>query len=257
MVWTTTAALVIIWLLIAILLLQTHSTWITYGFVTTTVVLGVASLCLHHNSLPAKKIRDIEVIARHIAKRDVHCFDPLPTLEQPDEILPIVEAFNAFLRLEKDLADQELTFSSEASHELRTPLTGMRLQVQIAQRTEDAQQRKKALDNILIAIDRSTHLVEQLLTLSRMGRYQHDASITPVDISSVCDAQIADHHAQAQTREISLARGFDHATVKKVEHLIYISEYKRFQSAPGTRLTKKSFWLDRRYPIVNRWRDPG
>ncbi|MGJ8585807.1 MAG: NAD+ synthase [Marinosulfonomonas sp.] len=54
-----------------------------------------------------------------------------------------------------------------------------------------------------------------------------------------------------------VARGFDHATVKKVEHLIYISEYKRFQSAPGTRLTKKSFWLDRRYPIVNRWRDPG
>jgi glycerophosphoryl diester phosphodiesterase len=43
--------------------------------------------------------------------------------------------------------------------------------------------------------------------------------------------------------------------VKKVEHLLYISEYKRFQSAPGARLTKRAFWLDRRYPIVNRWRD--
>ncbi len=52
-----------------------------------------------------------------------------------------------------------------------------------------------------------------------------------------------------------VAEGFDAATVKKVEHLIYISEYKRFQSAPGPRLTKRSFWLDRRYPIVNRWRD--
>ncbi len=51
--------------------------------------------------------------------------------------------------------------------------------------------------------------------------------------------------------------GYDRAVVKKVEHLIYISEYKRFQSAPGTRLTKRSFWLDRRYPIVNRWRDPS
>lgn len=52
-----------------------------------------------------------------------------------------------------------------------------------------------------------------------------------------------------------VAEGFDLETVKKVEHLIFISEYKRFQSAPGARLTKRAFWLDRRYPIVNRWRD--
>ncbi len=49
--------------------------------------------------------------------------------------------------------------------------------------------------------------------------------------------------------------GFDRDTVKKVEHLLYISEYKRFQSAPGARLTGRAFWLDRRYPIANRWRD--
>ena len=52
-----------------------------------------------------------------------------------------------------------------------------------------------------------------------------------------------------------VAAGHDRATVKKIEHLIYISEYKRFQSAPGARLTNRAFWLDRRYPIVNRWRD--
>ncbi|WP_299842022.1 NAD+ synthase [uncultured Roseovarius sp.] len=52
-----------------------------------------------------------------------------------------------------------------------------------------------------------------------------------------------------------IAAGYDRADAKKVEHLLYISEYKRFQSAPGTRLSKKAFWLDRRYPIVNRFRD--
>ncbi len=51
------------------------------------------------------------------------------------------------------------------------------------------------------------------------------------------------------------AAGFDRATVKRVEHLIYVSEYKRFQSAPGARTSGRAFWLDRRYPIVNRWRD--
>jgi NAD+ synthase len=41
----------------------------------------------------------------------------------------------------------------------------------------------------------------------------------------------------------------------KVQGLLYASEFKRFQSAPGVKLTRKAFWLDRRYPIVNRWRD--
>ena len=52
-----------------------------------------------------------------------------------------------------------------------------------------------------------------------------------------------------------VAAGYSREDAKKVEHLLYISEYKRFQSAPGTRLSKRAFWLDRRYPIVNRWRD--
>ncbi|MCF3592987.1 NAD+ synthase [Rhodobacteraceae bacterium LMO-12] len=54
-----------------------------------------------------------------------------------------------------------------------------------------------------------------------------------------------------------VAAGYEREVVKRVEHLLFISEYKRFQSAPGTRLTKGAFWLDRRYPIVNRWRDNG
>ncbi|UWQ45058.1 NAD+ synthase [Leisingera aquaemixtae] len=53
-----------------------------------------------------------------------------------------------------------------------------------------------------------------------------------------------------------VAAGFSRDVAKRVEHLLYISEYKRFQSAPGARLTPRAFWLDRRYPIVNRWRDP-
>ncbi len=52
-----------------------------------------------------------------------------------------------------------------------------------------------------------------------------------------------------------VAQGHDRATVERVEHLVAISEWKRFQSAPGPRLTDRAFWLDRRYPLVNRWRD--
>jgi NAD+ synthase len=52
-----------------------------------------------------------------------------------------------------------------------------------------------------------------------------------------------------------IARGHDALTVHRVEHLLYIAEYKRRQSAPGVKITRKNFGRDRRYPITNRFRD--
>jgi NAD+ synthase len=54
-----------------------------------------------------------------------------------------------------------------------------------------------------------------------------------------------------------VARGHDVATVHRIEHLLYIAEYKRRQSAPGVKITRKNFGRDRRYPITNRFRDRG
>lgn len=52
-----------------------------------------------------------------------------------------------------------------------------------------------------------------------------------------------------------VARGHDIAIVHRIEHLLYIAEYKRRQSAPGVKITRKNFGRDRRYPITNRYRD--
>jgi NAD+ synthase len=54
-----------------------------------------------------------------------------------------------------------------------------------------------------------------------------------------------------------VAQGYDLETVKRVERLLYLAEYKRRQSAPGVKVGPKNFGRDRRYPIVNRFRDPG
>ena len=52
-----------------------------------------------------------------------------------------------------------------------------------------------------------------------------------------------------------VAEGFDAETVRRVEGLLYLAEYKRRQSAPGVKVGSKNFGRDRRYPIVNRFRD--
>ncbi|WP_108816509.1 NAD+ synthase [Loktanella sp. Alg231-35] len=77
-------------------------------------------------------------------------------------------------------------------------------------------------------------------------------SLPPYDILDGILAMLVDQEASVAD---CVAAGYDRDTVKRVEHLLYISEYKRFQSAPGPRLSDRAFWLDRRYPIVNRWRD--
>jgi len=52
-----------------------------------------------------------------------------------------------------------------------------------------------------------------------------------------------------------VARGHDAETVKRIEHLLYISEYKRRQAAPGAKIGNRNFGRDRRYPITNGFRD--
>jgi NAD+ synthase len=52
-----------------------------------------------------------------------------------------------------------------------------------------------------------------------------------------------------------IKRGHDLATIKRVEHLLSIAEYKRRQAPPGVKITRKNFGRDRRYPITNAFRD--
>ena len=54
-----------------------------------------------------------------------------------------------------------------------------------------------------------------------------------------------------------VAAGFPRDVVMKIERMLNIAEYKRRQAAPGVKVTLKNFGRDRRYPIVNKFRDPG
>jgi NAD+ synthase len=82
---------------------------------------------------------------------------------------------------------------------------------------------------------------------------QKDADSLPeYDVLDAILEMLVDGDASVQD---VVDKGYDRALVKRIERLIYMSEYKRFQSAPGTRLTRSAFWLDRRYPIASGWRD--
>ena len=59
----------------------------------------------------------------------------------------------------------------------------------------------------------------------------------------------------AHVADIVAATGYDEALVKRIQHMLYVAEYKRRQAAPGVKITRRNFGRDRRYPITNGFRD--
>jgi NAD+ synthase len=53
-----------------------------------------------------------------------------------------------------------------------------------------------------------------------------------------------------------IGRGHAAKTVKNIERLLYLAEYKRRQAPPGVKISSRNFGRDRRFPIVNRFREP-
>jgi NAD+ synthase len=79
-------------------------------------------------------------------------------------------------------------------------------------------------------------------------------SLPPYEVLDAILEQLVEHEASLAG---IIAAGFDRATVARVDHLVNIAEYKRRQAAPGVKVTRRNFGRDRRYPITNRFRDPG
>ena len=71
------------------------------------------------------------------------------------------------------------------------------------------------------------------------------------------DAILAGYVDGDQGRDDLIAAGHDPALVDQVLRMVDIAEYKRRQSAPGTKISIKAFGRDRRLPITNRWREHG
>ncbi|MEL6661933.1 MAG: NAD+ synthase [Pseudomonadota bacterium] len=79
-----------------------------------------------------------------------------------------------------------------------------------------------------------------------------DDSLPPYDVLDDILRGLVDRD---ESLEDIMARGHDEATVRRIEHLLYIAEYKRRQAPPGVKIGRKNFGRDRRYPITNRYRD--
>jgi len=95
-------------------------------------------------------------------------------------------------------------------------------------------------------------IIEKPPTAELRDNQTDQDSLPPYDILDGILECLVEHEMNF---EDTVARGFEPATVKRVEQLLYVSEYKRRQAPPGVKISSRNFGRDRRYPITNAFRD--
>ncbi len=152
--------------------------------------------------LVSLSLRPIEHARKQVADRQSNDLSPLPTSNLPSELLPFVEEINhLFVRIRHHLSSQR-NFIADAAHELRSPLTALRLQVQGFQRAHSDEERELANHRLLEGIERSTHLVEQMLILARQEEGNASTAHQALDLPQLARLAMADVFPIAQARHI-------------------------------------------------------
>ena len=109
----------------------------------------------------------IERLAMSIEHRSPEDLAPLPLAEVPQELLPLLAAFNSMLARLEGSAVAQKRFVADAAHQLRTPLAALRIQLERALREPDPAVRENLLQQLVAAIERTARLSSQLLLLAR------------------------------------------------------------------------------------------
>ncbi len=129
-------------------------------------------------------------LAESISQRSPERLDAIPLAGVPQELLPILEQLNRLFTRVGQSFEKEKRFTADAAHELRTPLAAMRTHAQVARNSEEGAQRDRSLDCLIEASERTTRLVEQLLTMARVDATAMGERFVAVDLREVAAAAI-------------------------------------------------------------------
>ncbi|WP_439587836.1 ATP-binding protein [Hydrogenophaga sp.] len=169
--------------------------------VPTGLLVLVLSTLIH--AAVTRALLPLNQLGRDIHRRDEKDLNPLPTRDLPQELTPLAEALNQLLRRVDGLLTRQRQVLADAAHELNTPLAAVKLQAQLARRSNDVD-REAALDELDKGIERSTHLVAQLLQMARLERDMHQRHPVPLRCDQMAAEVVGAFSARADARRIDL-----------------------------------------------------
>ncbi|MGE5089574.1 MAG: ATP-binding protein [Candidatus Levyibacteriota bacterium] len=160
-------------------------------------------------------LRPLEAMSRAVGKRRPDALAPIAETGLPEELRPLGESLNGLLARLSDALSAQRRFTADAAHELRTPLAALKLQLDLARRNGATQGAAASLDDLDAAVDRASHLVEQLMTLARVEPEALAMQQTRCDLVAIARDAIVARAALAAQKGIDL--GLAHAEPASVD----------------------------------------
>lgn len=160
-------------------------------------------------------LRTLNSSAAQLGTRGPLDLTPLRVEGPPMELLPLLTSINGLFGRIETAMSLERGFTAIAAHELRTPLAGLRAQAQIAATARSEAELRDALASVMRGVDRSAHLLDQMLNLARVesAASQTSSSRQALDVAAVCEAVFADIGGRAQARGVTLECDFKVAQI--------------------------------------------
>ena len=162
------------------------------------LLLALPVLALFIWIATSRGLRPMTTISRAISSLGADNLQPVSLERVPAEVQPLVDSLNKLLARLSESIDRERSFTADAAHELRTPLAAIKVQAEVALAAQDEGQRSLAIRQVIAGVQRTTHLVQQLLLLARLDHA--DASpAQPGDLGAIA-LDSAARFADAATR---------------------------------------------------------
>ncbi len=151
-----------------------------------------------------RSLESVRRVAAQVQARDARSVTDIPDYELPREIQPLTRAFNALLSRLRRALDAQGAFIADAAHEFKTPLTALRLQVQLAERAATEEERRQAFADLKRGLERTSHLVHQLLTHARQDPAVPRRVSDRIDLVALARDVAADFAPLAADRNLDL-----------------------------------------------------
>ena len=152
-----------------------------------------------------KGLQPLQKLTNEISKRSADQLTSVTMDHVPREASLIVAEINKLLKKLRRAMHSERQFTSDASHELRTPLAALKAQAQVAQQAKDSDIRDHALKMVVSGVDRSSNLVEQLLTLARLDPEALHGEFKILNINKIIEQSMAQLAHVALEKKIDLS----------------------------------------------------
>ena len=150
-------------------------------------------------------LKPLADMAETLRARHSGSLEPLHLTPLPSELEPMQAALNRMLAQIQEVLGRERRFIADAAHEMRTPLAVLRVHAQNLMEAGTEEQRRESLEFLIAGVDRTSRLVNQLLTMARLEPKNQTPALHAIDLTETVRDSLVQLTPWLLSRHLELA----------------------------------------------------